>query len=164
MSGCPRTFCPNCDGEMIHRDNRRGYESASALGQIVSRAGPRTFTVGDVDLYVLKFFGREVLLRLLEHKQPAAPVKPMQRETLRLLDACLAAAIEHPLSPKPLHAASGVYLIRGEVGAEPSGRRATCLAGPQRVWNPRAGWHTLETQDQVFAWMDGKLELGEVAA
>ena len=156
MSGCPRTFCSSCDGEMIHRDNRRGYESASALGQIVSRDGPRTFTVGDVDLYVVKFLGAQVLLRLLEHKQPTAALKPMQRAALQLLDACIATAIAHPLAPKPLHPASGVYLIRGEVGAETSGRRATCLAGPQRLWNPRAGWHQLESQDQVFAWMDGR--------
>jgi hypothetical protein len=158
---CLRTFCSRCEEEMIHRDNRRAYESASGIGQIVSRDAPRTFTVGDVDLYVLKFLGSSVLLRLLEHKQPASPVKPMQRKALRLLDELFAIALRAPDSR--FHPASGVYLMRGAIGAEREGRRATYLDGPQELWNPRLGGTTLETQSDVFAWLDGRASREEEA-
>jgi len=150
---CRRTFCPDCNAELIHRDNRKHYESASALGQVVSRNGPRTFTCGDVDLYVLKLFGgRPPLLRLIEHKQPGAPIKEMQKKTLRILVVAFAAAIE----ARALDSRSGVYLMRGGVYANPDGRRETRL-GPQRVWDAeRREWFALESQEAVFDWMDGR--------
>jgi hypothetical protein len=48
-----RHFCVDCEREMIHRDNRAGYESSSAIGQIISRDGPRSnhFGGGDIDFY-----------------------------------------------------------------------------------------------------------------
>jgi len=152
---CRRTFCPDCDAELIHRDNRKGYESASALGQVVSRDGPRTFTVGDVDLYVLKFLGRRPLLRLLEHKQPGSRIKPMQKRALQVLVVVFEAAIDiGALDPR-----SGVFLMRGEVYANPDGRRETRL-GPQRIWDARQReWFDLESQEDVFAWMDARREL-----
>jgi hypothetical protein len=159
---CPRTFCPGCDEEMIHRDNRRHYESASGLGQIISRDGPRTFTVGDIDLYLWKdLLGRE-LIRLLEHKQPGQPLKAMQQKVLRRLEALIAHAIDCERSPIRLDQTSGVYVLRGLILAQPDGRRKTEL-GAQRVWNPRSGWFDLPSQRAVFRWLDGQ-PLAEVAA
>lgn len=153
---CRRHFCEDCGDEMIHRDHRKSYESASGFGQIVSRDGPRTFTVGDVDLYVLKFLGRRPLLRLVEHKQPGAPIKPMQKRALQILVVVFEAAIE----VGALEAGSGVYLMRGEIYANPNGQRETRL-GPQHVWDARRRkWFQLESQEDVFAWMDGRRELG----
>ena len=149
---CRRHWCKDCGDEMIHRDHRKGYESASAFGQVVSRDGPRTFTVGDIDLYVLKLLGRRPLLRLVEHKQPGAPIKPMQKKTLSILNVVFAAAIE----AGALHPQSGIYLMRGEVYASPNGRRETRL-GRQRVWDAqRQVWFMLESQEEVFTWMDGR--------
>ena len=60
---CQRTYCPDCDEELIHRDHRHFYESASALGQIIHRM-KRTFTYGDIDGVTYKRSLR--LLRFLE--------------------------------------------------------------------------------------------------
>lgn len=156
---CRRTFCEDCGDEMIHRDHRKGYESASALGQIVSRDGPRTFTCGDVDLYVLKLLGRRPLLRLIEHKQPGAPIKPMQKRTLQVLVVMFESAIEAgALDPR-----SGIYLMRGQVEAEPDGKRKTRL-GRQRIWDARQReWFTCESQEDVFAWMDARRDLEDAS-
>lgn len=155
---CQRTFCQDCDLELIHRDNRKRYESASGLGQIVHRDGPRTFTVGDVDLYLRKWLGGATLLRLIEHKQPAQAIKEQQAITLSMLDSLFEHAIGCTDAPVRLDPRSGVYIMRGEIFAEPSGRRKTSL-GPQRVWNPRhQGWSELPSQIDVFRWMDGKFE------
>lgn len=151
---CRRTFCEDCGAEMIHRDNRKFYESASGFGQIVSRDGPRTFTVGDVDLYVLKFLGRRPLLRLIEHKQPGAALKPMQKKALQTLVVVFEAAID----AGALDSRSGVYLMRGPIYAKPNGKRETML-GPQEIWDPRQQKSFELTQENVFAWMDGRYDL-----
>ena len=153
--GCPRSFCPSCDEEMIHRDHRRFYESASGFGQIVSRDGPRSFTVGDVDLYHWKSLGDIQILRLLEHKQRDQPIKPMQRKVLRFLETVIAHATDCPLSPLRLHPSSSAYIFRGDIHAESNGRRKTWM-GSQNVWNPRSGWFHLGDQTEVFAWLDGQ--------
>jgi hypothetical protein len=60
-----------CGEETIHRDHRRGYESASALGQIVWREGPKKMSAADIDLATLKLLSNgQRLLRLNEQKQP----------------------------------------------------------------------------------------------
>lgn len=138
---------------MIHRDNRRAYESASGFGQIVSRDAPRDFTAGDVDLYVRTWLGDQTLLRLLEHKQPAQAIKAQQARVLHDLDALIAHAIECPNAPLRLHPESGVWLVQGQIVARTSGRRATEFGGPQRVWNRRYGWRELSTAAEVFTWM-----------
>lgn len=160
MSGCPRHWCenPECGQEMIHRDNRRSYESASGFGQIVHRDGPRTFTVGDVDLYVRKWFGSTTLLRLIEHKQPGQLIKPQQGRTLQDLDDLFALAIDQPTARLRLDSRSGVYIMRGDIFAESNGRRATRL-GPQQVWSVRERrWFELYEQAHVFAWLNGEGE------
>jgi hypothetical protein len=57
-SGCGRTFCRKCGQEMIHRDHRHGYESSSALGQIIWRDGPAFLSVMDLDAVSRKGLGR----------------------------------------------------------------------------------------------------------
>jgi hypothetical protein len=163
--GCPRHWCENseCGQEMIHRDNRRFYESASGFGQIVNRDGPRTFTVGDIDLYVRKWFGSTTLLRLIEHKQPGQPIKDQQARTLTDLDHLFGLGIEHPSTRLRLDPRSGIYVMRGEIFAEASGRRATRL-GPQRVWSIRERrWFELDSQAAVFDWLNGKEAAAEAS-
>lgn len=158
MTGCPRHWCenPDCGQEMIHRDNRRFYESASGLGQIVNRDGPRTFTVGDIDLYVRKWLGNSTLLRLVEHKQPEQPLKEQQRRTFKDLQQLFEHATVCPDSPLRLDPRSGIYVMRGHIFAEGSGRRATRL-GPQCIWDPRdQRWFELPAQAAVFDWLDGR--------
>jgi hypothetical protein len=135
---CARTDCRTCGEAMIHRDHRRGYESSSPLGQIVSRDGPRgRSSAADLDLIWregdLPPDGR-TLLRVLEHKQPASEINDGQRRTLRILAAIVNHAVSCALSPIRLDSDSGVFLIRGEVGAETDGHRKTILVGPQRIW------------------------------
>ena len=155
---CRRTFCDDCRRELIHRDNRKHYESASGLGQIVHRDGPRSFTVGDVDLYLRKWLGGATLLRLIEHKQPSQVINEPQAITLRMLDSIFEHAINCTDPPLRLDPRSGVYVMRGEIFAEASGHRKTHL-GPQRLWDPRTQqWTELESQAEVFAWMDATKE------
>lgn len=154
MTGCPRTYCPGCDLELIHRDHRRGYESASALGQIIHRM-KRTFTVGDLDLYNFKRTRR--LLRLIEHKQTDMAAKVAQDEVLSLLDEIIAHYVNCPdVAGRPLHPESGVYLMRGPIEAATSGRRATQLAGPQLITNPRLGALIVADENGLYAWLDGE--------
>ena len=114
---CRRTYCPDCDQEMIHRDNRKPYESASAFGQIIYRTMPRTFTFGDIDSYYFKRSMR--LLRLIEHKQPHQILKAPQWEALDIL----ARAVDAYIPTVGLHPDSGLYVIRGELG--PACQRAS---------------------------------------
>jgi hypothetical protein len=100
---------------MIHRDNRKPWESASGLGQIVHREGPTFIAVGDVDLYVGKLWppGGPVI-RLIEQKQANQVLGNAQEATLKLLDKAIRAyAATGHLNP---HHESGVFLLRGSIG------------------------------------------------
>jgi hypothetical protein len=147
---CRRTFCDDCGQELIHRDHRNGYESASALGQIIHRM-KHTFTVGDIDLYYFKRALR--LLRLLEHKQPGQSRKGPQNEVLNLLDRIIAHYVD---CTGQLHPHSGVYVMQGLVDAAAEGRHATRLGGPQVVTNERLD-SSLGIADELelFDWLDG---------
>jgi hypothetical protein len=131
---------------MIHRDNRHGYEASSALNQIIHREGPKQLTVGDVDSYALKFVGPRACLRLIEHKQPEQALKRMQQQALGLFDQCIRHAAEHALFG--VAPGSGVYLMRGPLGASTEGRRKVDFTGPQTVetlsgnavLRPRSRW------------------------
>jgi hypothetical protein len=120
---------------MIHRDNRRFYESASCLGQIISRRGPVNLTVGDVDLLSRKGLRSGTqLLRMVEHFQATAPIKAQQRRTFELVAEVIHHCIECPraryigLSP-----ASGLFVVKGPLGAATSGHRETRFCGPQQI-------------------------------
>jgi hypothetical protein len=155
---CGRTFCRSCDEEMIHRDHRRGYESASAFGQYVLHL-PHTFTCGDVDLYLATWIGAETLLRLVEHKQPGMALKPGQRRVLELFDYCLAHAATCPNSERRLHPLSGAYVLRGLAAGERSGKQRVKLSGPQsvaRVTAPANEVASLTTRRELYAWVDGR--------
>lgn len=143
MSGCGRHFCDKCGEELIHRDHRKMYESSSALGQIVSREGPKNISVADIDLASLKLLKNgngnynnniKKLLRIIEQKQPDHSLKGPQRNILYLIDAI----IQHCLScPKAidlkLDERSGVYIIRGLIDGAINGKRETKFNGSQII-------------------------------
>lgn len=121
---CGRQYCKYCDEELIHRDNRRHFESASAFGQIIHRQGPRETTCGDVDLYLDTRFGRRSLFRIVERFQAHSAMKPRQRIALTALDLMIRHAVTCPLFTElPLAAGSGVCVVRGELGAATTVRR-----------------------------------------
>lgn len=144
-----RHYCPTCDEELIHRDHRQSWESASALGQIIHRM-KRTFTFGDIDGYTLKRTHR--LLRFIEHKQPDQALKFAQGEALAVLDRVIAHYVA--CQPGDLNPQSGVYVMRGPIDAATTGRRETRLAGPQVVTNARLGEAVLADEMALFAWLD----------
>jgi len=135
VTGCGRQWCTKCGEETIHRDNRKRYESASCLGQIMWREGPMRLTAGDLDLLTRKGLrnGKQLLLGL-EQKQPGHKFDLPQERSLRLLDGILRhcglcpAAADLELDPR-----SGVYIVRGPLGAATEGRRKTGFLGPQQI-------------------------------
>ena len=169
MSCGGRHFCPGCGQELIHRDNRKPWESASAFGQIIWRTGPVRITCGDIDFYVWKSLPGGELLRLVEHKQPSSPLKEMQSKVLLLLDSIVRHAAACPeFSDYTLDPRSGVYVIRGLIQADPDGRRATNFHGSQIVSKAVAGTfervngrfapgqaRLLETPEHVFRFLEG---------
>ena len=136
MNGCGRQWCKKCSEELIHRDHRRGYESASALGQIVWREGPKNISAVDLDLATLKVLrGKDRLLRLIEQKQPGHGMKWGQEQILRILDRALDHCKLCPAASElQIHQRSGVYIIRGHVAAAAeSVRKQTSFDGPQTI-------------------------------
>jgi hypothetical protein len=133
---CRRAFCRDCDEALIHRDNRKFYESASAFGQIIHREGPRETTVGDIDLYMDTRYYDASLFRIVERFQSTSPLKDRQRIALSALDSFIKHAAECPLFTRlPLLEGSGVCIVRGELYSESSGRRKTEFASKQTVSN-----------------------------
>lgn len=136
MMGCGRQWCTGCREELIHRDHRHGKESASALGQIVSREGPRNISAADLDLATLKVLkDKQQLLRLIEQKNPGHSMKWGQEQILRLLDRALDHCKLCPAASElHIEQRSGVYIIRGHVAAAThSKRRETRFDGPQTI-------------------------------
>lgn len=161
MKSCGgRHFCPGCDEELIHRDHRKGWESASAFGQIVWRDGPKLLTTGDIDHYAAAFSRNgPSLLRLIEHKQPEQVLKPMQEKVLLLLGDVMQHAIECPHFTGSLDLRSGVFVVRGSVTAESEGTRRTFFEGTQEVSRATADGFLevgeLEDAERVFRWLEG---------
>jgi len=157
MRGCGRQFCPSCGAELIHRDNRAYYESASAFGQIVWREGPCAITTGDIDHYCVKRLRGGTLLRIVEHKQPRQQLGQDQRAALRIIDEI----IEHYLRTSPADAStrldprSGVYIVRGIVEAIYDRHRTTHFQGRQTATRllTNAEEH-LDDQEAVFVWLE----------
>lgn len=157
MSGCGRHFCKWCGEEMIHRDHRKHYESASALGQITWREGPVQLSVTDLDMMSRKGLSSGLnLLRGIEQKQPGHKFELAQEQTLRLLDQvirhaglCQAAAELH-VDPR-----SGLYVMRGEVAASPDWPRQTQFCGDQEIENLATGetWDIADHK-QLFRFLD----------
>lgn len=160
--GCGRHFCPGCGEELIHRDHRRAWESASAFGQIVWRCGPRLLTTGDIDHYACVFNnGGPSLLRIIEHKQPDQPLKDMQARVLELLGR----VIEHAIACEKfalLDPRSGVFLLRGDITAEQTGRRRTFFAGRTSVERVEGGRFVtkgeLRDAEHIFRFLEGSLK------
>jgi hypothetical protein len=158
MSGCGRQWCSKCGEELIHRDHRHGYESASALGQIIWREGPSQLSVTDADVISRKGLpdGRQ-LMRVIEQKQPRHTFDGTPQErTFKLLDAVLMHcglcpdAAELHLDPR-----SGVFVVKGEISAAAEGRRRTQFGGPQKITRLATGqeW-AVETHEQFFRFLD----------
>jgi hypothetical protein len=154
-----RHFC-NCGEELIHRDHRKPWESASAFGQIVWRDGPARLTTGDVDHYaaVLDLPDGD-LLRLIEHKQPDQSLKEMQGKVLLLVGSMIEHAVGCPLYDRRLDPRSGVFVVRGEITAESDGMRRTFFAGPQFVSKASTDGFTdvgeLSDGERIFRWLEG---------
>lgn len=156
MSGCGRQFC-GCGQELIHRDHRHGYESSSALGQIVSREGPLKLSAADIDLVTLKGLrdGRR-LIRVLEQKQPTHGFKPGQQEILQILDGALTHCKTCPTADLlKLDARSGVFIIHGNIAAADSPRKETVLHGEQTIRQLSTGaeW-VASSHEDLFRFLD----------
>lgn len=139
---------------MIHRDRRHGYESASALGQILWRLGPRgTLSIGDLDLYLWRRLPGGEVLRIIEHKQPDQVLKWQQKQLLSLLSSMIGHCVGCPGFGHPLDATSGAYVIRGELTAASGGRRETILGGPQSVFSAQHDRVVLRSQTDLNRWL-----------
>lgn len=153
-----------CGEELIHRDHRKPYESSSGFGQIIHRDyGRGAFAFADVDLVLYRrppTFGSLAgppLLVILEHKEATAEIGWSQGEILRCLATVIHMSIlEHRLAPS-----SGVYVVRGRIGARENGRRETFFDGPQQIERmlPRRDNGAHETwevasQGELFSWLD----------
>jgi hypothetical protein len=156
MRGCARTFCPNCDEEMIHRDHRHGYESASALGQIVHREGPYEIQYGDIDGYAVKWMGDQTLFRLLEHKQKGQALGTGQGRVFTELAQALDHAVGCPESPVKWVPGSGFYIITGPLEPETAGHRKVDFAGKQVLKNLANGdVFNPTTRIDLWNWVNG---------
>lgn len=159
-----RHFC-SCGEELIHRDHRKRWESASAFGQVVWRCGPVDLTTGDIDHYAAVYgLNGANLLRLIEHKQPDQPLKAMQKKTLLLLGELVEHAISCPDFGSRLDPRSGVFVVRGLIEAEPDGLRRTDFAGEQLVSRATAAGFVevgaLASSERVFRWLEGTQRRG----
>jgi hypothetical protein len=157
--GCGRNFCSN-GNELIHRDDRQHFEAASTLLAILRRCGPSEFTCGDIDAYAMKKFGKRVLLRLVEHKQPSQARKREQSFVLSLLNDCIQHYIENPPADANwrLDSRSGVFIMQGRVEGTVNGHRETRFHGPQTVMRIDGGSvrRVLNTDEDVFVWFEGQ--------
>lgn len=156
MSGCGRQWCSKCAEELIHRDHRRGYESASALGQIIWREGPALLSVTDLDVAARKGMrDGSQLLRVIEQKQPGHKFERAQGQTLELIDACIVHTAQCDAADVRLHPRSGVYVIRGEIAAATSGRLQTTFRGPQQIEQLHTGMsRVINTHEELFEILD----------
>jgi hypothetical protein len=152
MAGCGRQWCKGCGEELIHRDHRKAYESASALGQIVGREGPVNVSVTDLDLVSRKGLRNgEQLVRFVEQKQPAHTLRTGQEVTLRLIDACFDHCSHCP-GATDLHIdrRSGLILVRGHIAGSTTARRETRFDGAQTVVHVRSGRKTVVSCHEEF--------------
>jgi hypothetical protein len=151
---CRRQYCPQCNQELIHRDNRKSHESSSAFGTIIHRTGPNELTFIDIDGCVSKI-GYNAL-RIIEHKQRDSPIGERQRATLRLLDWIIRFAIKHA----GLDERAGVFLIRGALQGIADGRREVDFAGPQTVYRVDSANKkavkvlTAKTPKELWTWVN----------
>lgn len=161
MANCGgRHFCGGCGQELIHRDHRRPWESASAFGQIVWREGPRRLTTGDIDHYAAVWLSDgSTLLRLIEHKQPTQRLKPEQQRVLLLLGSLIEHAIHCSNFNGTIDERSGIFLLRGNVTAESNGLRRTFFDGPTAVAKAENGRFVTKAEladaHAIFRWLEG---------
>lgn len=155
--GCRRAFCEDCGQEMIHRDNRRFYESSSALGQIIWREAPRDFGAGDVDLFIHRS-RQKTLLRWVEHKQPGHKFESSQRNSLGDFDRVIRHAVSNPPPGMLLHPDSGVYVLRGKlhVASQMNPHQKVDFGGRQKLTDVN-GKELFEfsNREQLYTWMRG---------
>jgi hypothetical protein len=165
---CGRNQCPHCHEELIHRDNRKPWESSSPLGQLLYREGPQWMTGGDIDHFTyLRIKGEKgkerVLLRLVEHKQPQQSFQfddeGKERPQYRALQE-FSLALEEAVKARPDHFdnRSGVFLLQGPIGSNPEGLRETRLGGPQtlsKFFRGRLRFaKLLEDKEELFRWLE----------
>jgi hypothetical protein len=162
--GCGRQFCPVCDQEMNHRDERKWFESSSGWGQIFLRDfGHGRFGAADLD-YLLERRGigpsGKPLVMLFEHKEPRAKLEFSQRTILRRL----AVVIHTTVLAGELDPQSGVFTVRGHIGGKKSWPRETFFDGeqviermlPRESDQAKESW-TVGGQDALFRWIDARL-------
>lgn len=142
---------------MIHRDHRKHYESASALGQIVYREGPSKLSYADADGISLKRLRSGLtLLRVIEQKNRGHTLGWAQNEILRTLDATIAHARICPgAADLRLDPRSGVFLVRGEIAAAYAPDLHTSFNGEQVIERLHDGRvETVTTHEEFFRFLD----------
>jgi hypothetical protein len=140
---------------MIHRDHRQADESSSALGQIIHQEAPREMTVGDLDLYVMKYRGNIANFKGLEHKNPNQAVGRMQAGVLQILDGLIQHAIVNPPDNIRLDPDSGIFIVRGALSEGEISKRVD-FSGPQIV--KRLDGSTAlapKSRKEFYDWLNG---------
>jgi hypothetical protein len=124
--GCPpRHYCKGCGEALVHRDNRKPWESSSGLGQIIWREGPAKMSFADIDGVAYKTLANgKILYRVLEQKQPGSRLGKQQLEILKLMDDMIQL---YKKRTQVLHEGSGVFIVRCEVLGETEGRRKAVI-------------------------------------
>lgn len=146
---CGRTYCQYCGEELIHRDHRKFYESSSALGQILSRAGPKYIGVSDADAIIFK--RTKKILRIIEQKNPDHTMGSSQKGILSLLSNIFDLAKDNGL----LHKDSGVFVLLGMIQGATEGRRKCLFDGEQVLYNLHGEKiDAFQTEEQFFDWLD----------
>ncbi len=149
---CGPIYCPTCGKMCIHLLHRKIYESSSGLGQIIWREGPTKLTVSDLDIVTFKSLkNNEILLRLIEQKQPRHKFERPQEQILRLLDAIIYHCCLCPEAKDlKLNTRSGVYILRGLIEAATSDREETILKGQQTIQRLRDGSESTFTSHEIL--------------
>ena len=154
---CGRQYCPKCGEELIHRDNRKEWESSSSLGAIIRapspRGGPKEISFCDIDGCVWK--AKYKILRIIEHKQPNANIGDQQLKSLKRLDLAIRSAV----TTRVLCNGSGVFIIRGGLHGSDHGRREVDFCGPQIV-TTLSGEIILKPKTRIVLWDWLNCEIG----
>jgi hypothetical protein len=99
--------------------------------------------------------GQRHLIRLIEQKQPSHRLDTPQAKTLRVVGDALAHCVTCPAATSlGLHPYSGLYIVRGELGAATAGQQETRFIGPQEIEYPTGATRIVENEEQFFMFLD----------
>jgi len=147
--GCSRQYCKYCGEELIHRDNRKLFESSSSLGAILRREGPSEISLCDIDACIRKQSCN--VLRIIEHKQPTANLGNQQQKNLLQLERAFAVAIKAGI----LDPRSGIFVLRGKVLGSANGRREVDFNGPQILCSSNGSEiQEFHKREELYSWLN----------